>query len=491
MRLPVERNSPQLQCSKIALLGVVATVCLMSQTSAATNILFIYLDDFGWRDAGFLGSDFYETPHLDRLASQGMVFTDAYSCAANCAPARACLLSGQYAPRHEVYNVGTHARGDERFRRLLHVAGREILDPDIRTWALQLQDAGYATALIGKWHLSEDPIPYGFDKNIGGTLSGSPPKGYYPPFGNAPGLQSAPEGQYLTDLLNQEAIQFIRRHRNEPWALYLTHFAVHTPLEPKRELVAKYLRKRPGKLHHHVAMATMIQAVDDGVGRIVSALDELGLTEKTAVIFYSDNGGYGTATDMHPLKGYKGTFYEGGIRVPFFVTWPGVVPAGTTCRVPIIGVDLFPTLCQIAGADLPDAQPLDGQSILPLLTGERTSLGERPLFWHFPAYLESFNPGDEQRDPLFRTRPCSVVRLGDWKLHEYFEDGGLELYHLAEDIGEENNVAAKYPQQTRALHDRLVKWRMELGAAVPSEPNPAYDAAAESQAMAALGPDPP
>ncbi len=450
------------------------------------NILLIYLDDFGWRDAGFMGSDFYETPHLDALAAQGMVFTNAYSCAANCAPARACLLSGQYTPRHKIYNVGTRPRGKSELRRLEHIAGVDTLDPAIRTWAQQLQEAGYVTATIGKWHLSKDPRPYGFDVNIGGTHSGSPPQGYYPPHGKAPGLQQAEENEYLTDRLSDEAIKFIRTNRARPWALYLTHFAVHTPLDAKRELLSKYQAKPKGKLHRHVAMATMIQAMDDGVGRIHSALAELELLGNTVLIFFSDNGGYGPATDMHPLKGYKGTFYEGGIRVPFFVNWPGVVPEGVVNDEPITGVDLYPTICAIAGTEMPIGQSCDGVNLVPLFEGSAKTAGNRALYWHFPAYLKSY-PGlrDEQRDPLFRTRPCGVIREGAWKLHQFFEHGDVELYNLADDIGETVNLAESHPGEAAKLLAKLQKWQREIGADIPSQPNPDFRDEAESQALRA------
>lgn len=465
-----------------------AMLCVVSAVDTVTaekpNILFIFLDDFGWRDASYMGSDFYETPHLDRLAAEGMIFSDAYSCAANCAPARACLLSGQYTPRHRIFNVGTGPRGNAKHRKLLHIPGTATLDPKIKTWAHQLQEAGYTTATMGKWHLSADPLPYGFDVNIGGTHSGGPPRGYYPPHGKAPGLQDAPKGEYLTDRLSDEAVKFIRDNKDRPWALYLTHFAVHTPLDAKKELVAKYEAKKKGKLHNHVAMATMIQAVDDGVGRIQAALDELSLTDNTVVIFFSDNGGYGPATDMDPLKGYKGTYYEGGIREPFFVKWPGVVKPGTKSAEPMIGVDLYPTLCEIAGAKLPRGQAIDGVSLVPLVKGEKQGFGDRPLFWHFPAYLQSYSVWNEQRDPLFRSRPCSIIRVGDWKLHQYFEDGGLELYNLRDDIGETTNLAAREPDKAQQLLAQLKAWRAKVKAPVPSERNPAYDAEAEAQAIA-------
>lgn len=459
-------------------------------TAKQPNILLIYLDDFGWRDTSYMGSDFYETPHIDRLAEQGMVFTNAYSCAANCAPARACLLSGQYTPRHEIYNVGTAPRGKATHRRLEHIPGVKTLDPKIRTWAHQIQSAGYATATMGKWHLSDDPLPYGFDLNIGGTHSGGPPKGYYPPHGNVPNLKNAPANEYITDRLSAEACKFIEANRERPWLLYLTHFAVHTPIQPKRELVPKYQSKKPGQLHDNVKMATMIQAVDDGVGQILETLDRLDLRDNTVILFYSDNGGYGPATDMDPLKGYKGTYYEGGIRVPFFVNWPNVVEAGATRDEPIIGVDIYPTLCEIAGCGLPKNQIVDGVSLLTLFKGKVTDLNQngipRSLFWHFPAYLQSYRAViDEQRDPLFRSRPCSVIRKGQWKLIQYFEQGDLELFDLLNDPSESKNVLEQHPKIAKQLKTELKAWQAETQAAIPAEPNPMFNAKEELRARRA------
>ncbi|NNE94112.1 MAG: sulfatase [Verrucomicrobiales bacterium] len=473
--------------ARFALLaGLVLLVMPNLQSAEKPNILFIFLDDFGWKDTSYMGSDFYETPHLDRLAREGKIFTNAYSCAANCAPARACLLSGQYTPRHEVYNVGTGPRGNDKHRRLKHISGTTTLRTDIQTWAHRLQDAGYKTATMGKWHVSNDPIPYGFDVNVGGTHSGGPPKGYYPPHGNVPGLQDVPKGEFVTTTLSKRAASFIEENRENPWCLYLTMFAVHTPIQAKKDLLRKYESKTPGELHNNTKMATMIQAVDDGVGLIVEKLEELGLSDNTAVFFFSDNGGYGPATDMDPLKGYKGTYYEGGIREPFFVKWPGVVEPGTKTDVPIIGVDLYPTFCEMAGASFPENQPLDGVSLVPFLKSGKAGpeLTDRALFWHFPAYLQSYNVDVfEQRDPLFRSRPCSVIRQGDWKLHEYFESGELELYNLKEDIGETKNLAKSNPEKAGELHAALREWRAEIKAPVPTEPNPAFDAEAEKQAI--------
>ncbi|MEE2886429.1 MAG: sulfatase [Planctomycetota bacterium] len=436
------------------------TVALLLLTQFATaaqppNILFVYLDDFGWRDTAYMGSDFYETPHIDALAQNGLVFTDAYSCAANCAPARACLLSGQYTPRHKIFNVGTKPRGKAKDRRLQHIPGTATLRPDIVTWAESLQAAGYRTGMFGKWHLGTTPQKQGFDVAVNHK--------------SLPGFKghNGPNGTYLADVLTDRTIDFIEANKQRRWCAYLAHFAVHTPLHPKRELLPKYREKKPGKLHKHVKMATMIQAVDDGVGRLVAKLEKLDLLDNTVIIFYSDNGGYGPATDMDPLWGYKGNYYEGGIRVPFFVNWPGVVKAGKTDE-PIIGVDLYPTLLGIAGAKRPD-QTLDGVDLVPLFQGKVTDLGQRPLFWHFPAYLQSYKVTHEQRDPLFRTRPCGIVRKGRFKLHEYFEDGALELYDLVDDIRERKNLVDKMPQKRDELHQLMKAWRKQTGAPVPEK----------------------
>ena len=467
-----------------SLLAVALTLGVPRSASGAErpNILFVFLDDLGWRDVGFMGTDFYETPHLDRWAADAMVFTNAYSTAANCAPSRACLLSGQYTPRHRIFNVGTGPRGKAQHRRLQHIPGVDTLDPKIRTWAHQLKAAGYVTATMGKWHLSDDPLPYGFDVNVGGTHSGGPPRGYYPPH-PVPGLRKAPPDEYLTDRLSEEAIRFIEQNQQKPWALYLTHFAVHTPLHAKRELLQKYDDKPKGNLHNHVAMATMIQAVDDGIGRIQRTLERLRLAEKTIVIFTSDNGGYGPATDMAPLKGYKGAYYEGGIRVPMFIRWPGVTK-GTRNDTPVSNVDIYPTLCELTGADRPQ-QPMDGESLVGALQAKTHRLAERPLFWHFPAYLQSYGTvNQEQRDPLFRSRPCSIIRQGDWKLHHYFEDGGLELYNLREDVAESQNLIDSEPERAKQLLATLERWRREVGAPIPTERNPMFDAEAEAEAIA-------
>lgn len=443
---------------------------LSAEEAKQPNILFIYLDDFGWKDTSYMGSDFYETPHLDRLAAGGMIFTDAYSNAANCAPARASLLSGQYTPRHRIFNVGTRPRGKATHRRLEQITGTTELDGKIVTWAEALKESGYRTGMFGKWHLGPDPTAHGFDVAVEHkTLTKK--YGHY-----------GPKGEYLADMLTDQTIDFIKDSKDGPWCAYLAHFGVHTPLDPKKDLLPKYEAKTAGKLHGHVVMATMIQAIDDATGRLVEELEKLGEKDDTVIIFFSDNGGYGPATDMDPLWGYKGTYFEGGIRVPLFIHWPGVVKPGSRSAEPVIGTDLLPTFCEIGGADAP-SQPVDGLSLVPLLRGEKESFGERPIYWHFPAYLQSYTVFGEQRDPLFRARPVAAIRTGDFKLKEYYEDGHVALYNLKDDIREQDNLADKMPEKRDALLKQLHDWQKEVGAPIPKEPNPKYDADAERQAI--------
>lgn len=443
-----------------------------SRSGRKPNIVYINIDDLGWKDVGFMGSRYYETPNIDRLAREGMVFTNAYAPAANCAPSRACCMSGQYAPRHGIYTVGNSDRGDARTRKLVPTPNQTVLADDNVTIAEALKTGGYATCHVGKWHLGPDPKTQGFDVNIGGNTAGHP-RSYFSPYRN-PNLEDGPKGEYLTDRLTTEAICFVEDHRDRPFFLYLSCYAVHTPIQPKKEKVGKYENKQPSNGQQNARYAAMIESVDENIGRLMQTLDRLGLTNHTLVLFMSDNGGVYKITKQWPLRAGKGSYYEGGIREPMFVRWPGKVKAGTTCDAPVSGIDFYPTFLDVAGLSKPQGKVLDGLSLMPLLT-QTGAWPTRPLYWHFPIYLQGGN--EETRDRVHRTRPGSVVRCGDWKLHEYFEDSGLELYHLGNDVGEKRNLAESQPDKAKELHAMLAQWRRELHAPVPSKPNPKYDEA--------------
>jgi len=335
--------------------------------AAKPNIVFILIDDMGWRDVGFMGSKYYETPNIDKLASQGVVFTNAYANAANCAPTRACIMSGQYTPRHGIYTVNNSDRGNAKLRKLVPTKNTTVLADSNVTVTEALKSAGYVCAHIGKWHLGDDPKTQGFDINIGGNQAGHP-RSYFSPYKNED-LPDGPVGEYLTDRLTDEALKFIETTKTRPFFLYLPHYAVHSPIQSKPEMQVKYKNKEPSLGHHNPKYAAMIESVDKGVGRIMHKLDELGIAENTVVFFFSDNGGVKKTTSMEPLRGGKGCYYEGGVREPTTVRWPGVVEPGTTCDTPIIGIDFYPTLLDIAGAKKPAGKLLDGVSLVPLLRG--------------------------------------------------------------------------------------------------------------------------
>ena len=439
------------------------------------NIILINIDDMGWRDVGFMGSEFYETPNIDRLAESGMIFTNAYAAASNCAPSRACLMSGQWTPRHGIYTVGTAERGKSRDRKLIPTKNNTILPDSILTIAEVLHDAGYRTCQAGKWHLGDDPGDQGFDRSIGGTRHGNPTS-YYPPYGNVPLV--APHGEYLTDLIMDKAIGFVREAASGPFFLYYSPYAVHTPIHPVDSLFFRYVDKPPWMGQHHAGYASMIDNLDRNIGNLIATLKGMGLYENTLIIFTSDNGGHFGITKQWPLRAGKGSYYEGGIRVPIAIAWGEKIDRGQQSDIPVTQLDLFPTILEAAGLKKmvrgKASLSLDGISLLPHLT-RHNNIRERPLFWHFPIYLEAYlSENYETRDAIFRTRPGSVVRKGDWKLHQYFEDGGLELYNLSEDIGEKVNLAETYPEKTSELLILLENWRKDTGAPVPARLNPEY-----------------
>jgi len=436
---------------------------VQSSPERKPNFVFIFIDDMGFKDLGFMGSRYYETPNIDKLAGEGVVFTNAYSNAPNCAPTRACLMSGQYTPRHGIYTVGTPERGQSKLRKLIPTPNKTNLDTRIITIPEALKQAGYTSACIGKWHLGgkapHRPIDRGFDVA----------------FERKRRSHFTEDGEYLTDRLTDEAIKFIEANKNGPFFLYLSHHAVHTPIQAKEHLIEKYKKKEPTDVHNNPAYAAMIESVDQNVGRLMAKLDELGLRDNTVVFFFSDNGGYANVTSMDPLRGSKGMLYEGGIRVPMIVRWPGVARPGGVCGEPVIGIDFYPTMLEMAGAPRPSGHIFDGRSIVPLLRG-RGTLNRKAIFWHFPAYLEPYN---DQQWP-WRTTPAGALRQGDFKLIEFFEDGKIELYNLKNDLGEKNNLAGMMPDKAKELHRILIEWRENVNAPVPAEKNPDYDPAAKA-----------
>jgi len=463
----------------ILLASLTALASCGKKDQAPPNILLIVADDLGWRDLGFMGSSYYETPCLDRLAGEGMVFQRAYSAAANCAPSRACLMTGMYTTAHGIYTVASSERGDALTRRLIPVPNTTILKEEYFTLAEALKQSAYTTINIGKWHLGKDPCSQGMDYNVGGSTWGHP-KSYFAPYGN-PDLE-APEGEYLTDRLTEEAMKFMREHSQDPFFLYLPYYAVHTPIQAKQSLKEKYELKGEVGCQSNPAYAGMIANLDSCVGSMMKELEKLGISENTLVIFTSDNGGIREISCQDPLRAGKGSYYEGGIRVPLVFRWPGKIARGVIRKEPVINLDFYPTLMEILGAE--PHRNLDGLSLWPLLSEELT-LPERPLFFHFPVYLQAYRKGyDDGRDPLFRTRPGSVIIEGNWKLHYYYEDGATELYNLDADPGERTNLSSINTTKREELLGKLQVWLKEEEAPVYFQFNPEFDSLFEREAAA-------
>jgi arylsulfatase A-like enzyme len=460
-------------CLLLPLLSL-ATVGAYAQPRQRPNIVLVLADDLGWKDVGYQGSDFYETPNIDRLAKAGMVFTQAYAGAGNCAPSRAVLLSGQYGPRHSVYAVGDTKRGPVNLMRMEPIPNKSGLAPANLTMAEALKAAGYVTGIFGKWHLGgpdgAKPQEQGFD-----TVFDSRP--------NPNQRRDEPEDPKGVYSLTRAATAFIEQNNDRPFFAYIAHHAIHVALEARPASLAKFKAKQPGAQHKQALYAACLYDLDDGVGVLLSKLKELGLDKNTLFIFTSDNGGT-QQSSQEPLRGSKGGYYEGGIREPFIAYWPGVIKPGATNTTPVHNVDLYPTFLTVAGAGIPKDKTLDGESLLPLFKGGG-KLKRQAIFWHFPGYLDS--PVIRGRDPVFRTRPVSVIRKGEWKLHLYHEewqlDGGLakvetnnavELYNIAQDIGERNNLANSNKAKRDELLDELLAWFKAAQAPLPVEKNPAY-----------------
>jgi len=436
---------------------------------ASLNVIYLNADDLGVMDVGFMGSKLYHTPNLDQLAKEGVVFEEAYAPAANCAPSRAACLSGQWASRTGVYTVGTSERGNTRDRKLIPTPNQTHLDESVITLAEEFKKAGYRTAQVGKWHLGEDPTTQGVDINVAGNTRGAPAS-YFSPYKN-PDLKDGPKGEYLTDRLTSEAIDILRQFKEDSFFLYFPFYSIHTPLQGRKDLKKKYVNNPKV----HADYAAMVECLDENVGRLLAALDELGLRKNTLVLFSSDNGGIRKLSKQDPWRAGKGSYYEGGIRVPLTIRWPGVVEPGSTCSIPVTGLDFYPTFLEAIGAKPSEGKEIDGDSLVPLLSGKGQFPRNRSLYWHFPVYLQNYaGEEDQSRDAKFRTRPGTILRKGKWKLHEYFEDGAMLLYDLEKDPGETHNLAAEKPKKLQALKADMYAWRKRTDSPVPTKLNPKY-----------------
>ncbi|MEW6752229.1 MAG: sulfatase [Candidatus Latescibacterota bacterium] len=467
------------------------------------NILLILADDLGWNDLGASGSPFYESPNIDRIARQGMQFTQAYAACQVCSPSRASILTGKVTPRHGVTDwigaaSGAQWRRHGRHTRLLPAPYRHELGADEITLPAVLREGGYRTLFVGKWHLGDvgaHPEDRGFDVNVGGWKAGSPMGGYFDPYQN-PRLPNRKRGECLPLRLAHEMSRLIEDCGAQPFLAYLPFYSVHGPVQTSRDRWERFRQKAVAagnpdrsrfafdrylpvrRVQDCPVYAGMIEAMDEAVGIVQATLERLGVNDQTIVIFTSDNGGVVSgdsySTTCLPLRGGKGRQWEGGIREPLYARVPGLTRPGSTCAVPVSGIDFYPTLLELAGLRVPEAQRVDGVSLVPLLRGEPgQAIAARDLFWHYPHYG---NQGGE---------PCTMMRRGDWKLIHSYESGQDELYDLASDPGEQYDVAARHPELAGDLKRGMERWLAEVGARLP-EPDSAYDPDAARARLADL-----
>jgi arylsulfatase A len=461
----------------LALLFAFALPVPLFAEAVRPNFVFLLVDDLGLGDFGCYGAEFHETPHIDKLAKDGMRFNHAYAACTVCSPSRAAILTGCYPARlHLTDWIAGHGRPRAKLaipEWTMKMDHERVLIPEA------LKEAGYATAFLGKWHLMPNgqpdfdqhyPTSHGFDINVGGREWGQPkgPGKYFSPFG-MPGLDDGEKGDFLTDKLTDAAIDFLDGTRREqPFLLYFSYYTVHGPIMCPPDLEAKYANKAKGfkntkDEYVNAKRAGMVESLDTSIGRFVDKLEKLGVADNTVIILTGDNGGDHDRTTAG-LKGYKGFSHEGGTREPFIAKWPGEIAADSTCDEMVIGTDIYPTFLEMAGLALRPEQHQDGISLLPLLTGKKRELDRETLYWHYPHY--------------HRTLPYGAIRDGDWKLIEFFEDGSLELYDLASDPNETTNLAATEAGKAQALLAKLVDWRSSVGAQMPIE-NPNYNPAAK------------
>ena len=453
---------------KIATGAITASVAT-SAGKNAPNILFILTDDLGWHDTAPYGNTFIDTPHLSRLASEGARFTNAYAACPVCSPTRASILTGKYPARLHLTDW-IPGRKPWPYAKLLSPGFHQELPLKENTIAEALHPLGYQGAAIGKWHLGGDgylPLQQGFDKNVGGNAAGHPPQ-YFGPL-DLPNLKLEP-GEFLTQRLSLEGKRFMQENTKQPFFLYESHFTVHMPLQAPKELIEKYRSRKTGDVDP--IYCAMVETADASVGELLKSLDESGRKDDTIVVFFSDNGGVryqgkraAPVTNNAPLRAGKGHLYEGGIREPLIIRWPGVTRPGATIDDPVCSIDFFSTLCEAAGARPSNT---DGVSLRLLLEG--TALPARPLFWHYPHYSDQGG------------KPGGAVRSGAWKLIEFYEDGRLELFNLADDPGEKQNLVKREAERAKQMHGLLADWRNSVSASMP-EPNPAYDPAKASEGL--------
>ena len=444
---------------RVALAALLCAACAPAP-APKPNIIFLLVDDMGYADTGAYGNTYHLTPNIDRLAAEGMRFTDAYAAAPNCSPTRGSIMTGRWPARTGVtqYLPGNFLP----YAKLLQAGLPAGLPLDETVVAEPLQAAGYATAAIGKWHLGGGrfaPENRGFDVSFASGHWNAHQNMFAPhPFVEVP---DSPDGQYLTDRLTSEAEQFIEANRERPFFLYLPYYAIHTPIQAKPELIAHYEGREDPSGRNNAVYAAMTEGVDESVGRLVAKLEELGLSDSTILFFFSDNGGVPEVAFNGELRSGKGFLWEGGIREPLIVKWPGVIEPGAVSSTPVSSIDFYPTILEMAGAADVEGHTVDGESLVPLLE-QSGEWARDALFWHYPHYA---NAG---------STPTGAIRQGDWKLMEFFEDGHVELYNLADDPSESRDLAGEDPERASDLRGRLEQWRASVGV-VPPLANPYHD----------------
>jgi arylsulfatase A-like enzyme len=437
------------------------------------NIVLIVADDLGWSDLSYMGSEYYETPNIDKLSKSGMTFYNGYASSANCAPSRATMLSGKYHTEHGIYTVRNSDRGSRKTRKIIPIETKSTLDLDFFVIPEMLKEMGYTNGNFGKWHLGDvgfHPEQSGFDVNIGGNRHGGP-GGYFAPYPN-PQLENEPKGEYLTDRIGDEVVKFIDVNKENNFFAYVPFFSVHTPIQSKPDYQKKYSNKESNEYHNRADYAGMIQSLDENIGKILDKIDALNLSENTLIIFTSDNGGIRAISNQYPLRAGKGSYYEGGIKVPMIFSWKGKIEAKTESYERISNLDFYPTIKKLVGYN--DSIDLDGEDLTPIFNGEK--LKKRELYFHFPIYLEPYRVQlDSGTDPLFRTRPGTVIIKDNWKLHHYYEDNKFELYDLEKDVTESENLSEINKEKKNELLIDLNNWRKVNNAPIPSRLNPYYD----------------